>query len=80
MCVFTRCLLELPCLRAGLTPRNWCFPCNERVGVCVGVCVASLPLVTDAQELVFAVLLSDDQLITLLRPKRYSLHPAGAHT
>ena len=30
-----------------------------------------------AQELVFGILLSNDQLITLLRPKQYSLHPSG---
>lgn len=31
------------------------------------------------KELVFALLLYEDQLITLIRPKRYSLHPADIH-
>eukprot|EP00051_Salpingoeca_urceolata_P029366 m.489686 g.489686 ORF g.489686 m.489686 type:complete len:520 (+) comp27018_c0_seq1:112-1671(+) len=30
-------------------------------------------------DLVFAVLIADNQLITLLRPKKYSLHPADLH-
>eukprot|EP00054_Salpingoeca_dolichothecata_P018406 m.113092 g.113092 ORF g.113092 m.113092 type:complete len:515 (+) comp22858_c0_seq6:97-1641(+) len=31
------------------------------------------------KDLVFAVLIADNQLITLLRPKKYSLHPADLH-
>lgn len=29
------------------------------------------------QDLVFAILVANNQLITLVRPKNYSLHPAG---
>lgn len=31
------------------------------------------------KDLVFAVLIADNQLITLLRPKKYSLHPVDLH-
>ena len=29
------------------------------------------------QDLVFAILVANNQLITLIRPKKYSLHPLG---
>jgi hypothetical protein len=29
------------------------------------------------QDLVFAILVANNQLVTLVRPKKYSLHPSG---
>ena len=29
------------------------------------------------QELVFAILVADNQLVTMVRPKKFSLHPSG---
>lgn len=31
----------------------------------------------DFQDLVFAILVAKNQLVTLVRPKKYSLHPSG---
>lgn len=31
----------------------------------------------ELQDLVFAILVAKNQLVTLVRPKKYSLHPSG---
>eukprot|EP00729_Bicosta_minor_P010990 gene10990-35419_t len=52
-----------------------CLPLQNSVRDKVG----QVLLNSKSKDLVFALLITDNQLVALLRPKKYSLHPADVH-
>lgn len=69
-------LIELmdtnPCFFLGAVR---CLPLQSSIREKIGQVLLNCKI----KDLVFAILIADNQLIALLRPKKYSLHPADLH-
>lgn len=52
-----------------------CLPLQSNIREKIGQVLLNCKI----KDLVFAILIADNQLIALLRPKKYSLHPADLH-